>query len=422
MIVSGNIGEGHQSAAHAVAESLESVWPGCRIEIVESFAAVGVGSGPILRWLYRVAVGSTPGLQQLWYRAVSRCSAVRWFYGRVVGGWVARALAPRIAAGDPDAVLSTYPLATAGLARLRRAGTLTVPVTAVLCDVAPHAFWVYDGVDHYVVVDDEGAERMLDLAPDQPVTVVGPLVRRAFRTTPAASREQWDLPADAFVVLVSAGSMALGGLTEAVTAALASDERCIVVALCGRDHRTRLRLERLARSAPRLRVLGWVDEPAALTAVADVVVNNSGGVTAQEALACGRPLVMFRPLAGHGRDSAAVLARSGVAECCASPRCLTRVLRSLARDPAVSAAAQSRATRYAARHDLDELARTLAVGPSRGSRRLGHQHHAAPAATTATPVAAGSPLAPDRARRRAEGAAPTPAENSGPAAGRSADA
>ena len=51
-------------------------------------------------------------------------------------------MAPRVAAVDPDAVVSTYPLATAGLGRLRRTGALDVPVTAILSDVAPHAFWV----------------------------------------------------------------------------------------------------------------------------------------------------------------------------------------------------------------------------------------------------------------------------------------
>lgn len=361
MIVSGNIGEGHQSVAHAVAESLEATWPGCRVEIVETFAAMGGGSGPFLRWLYRVAVGVTPALQQLWYQAVGRSGALRWFYGSVVGWWAARALAPHLAAGEPDAVLSTYPLATAGLGRLRRAGALAVPVTAVLCDVAPHAFWVYGGVDRYVVVDDDGARRMLDLAPDCPVTVVGPMVRRVFRGPSAATREQWGLPAEAFVVLVSAGSLALDAMAQAVTAALGADERCVVVALCGRDTRTRRRLERLARTAPRLRVLGWVDDPSGVTALADVVVNNAGGVTAQEALACGRPLVMFRPLAGHGRDSAGVLAGAGVAERCEDAAALTRALRSLARDPAASASARQRAAEYAGRHDLDELARDMAV-------------------------------------------------------------
>lgn len=364
MIVSGDIGEGHQAAARAIGEALESAWPGCQVEIVETFTAMKGGSGPFLRWLYAVAVGFTPGLQQLWYQAVARSGVVRLFYRTVIGGWAARALTPHIAAADPQAIISTYPLATAGLARLRRAGALDVPVTAVLCDVAPHAFWVYEGADCYAVVDDAGRARMRHLAPATPVAVVGPVVRRAFRTSSAANRPRSEVPPEALVVLISAGFMALGGMSAAVVAALAADERCTVLALCGRNERARARLERLARTIPRLRVLGWVEDTAALTAAADVVVNNSGGVTAQEALACGRALVMFQPLAGHGRDCAAILARAGVAEYCADRDGLTRVLRAFARNPAALIDAQRRAARYAGRHDLDELARDITMRPS----------------------------------------------------------
>ena len=154
-----------------------------------------------------------------------------------------------------------------------------------------------------------------------------------------------------------------------VTAALAADQRCVVVALCGRNDRARRRLEGLARTAPRLRVLGWVEDTAGLTAAVDVVVNNAGGVTAQEALARGRALVMFRPLAGHGRDSALALARAGVAERCRNHRELTHLLRAYARDPARLDAAQRRAARYAGRHGLDDLAATLPRRPTHGPDR-----------------------------------------------------
>ena len=406
VIVSGDIGEGHQSAARAVAESLEESWPGCGVEIIETFVSMGGGSGPVLRWLYAIAVGVTPWLQQLWYESVARCGVVRWFYSRVLGGWAARALAARIAAIAPDAIVSTYPLASAGLGRLRRAGVLQVPVTAVLCDVAPHAFWIYGGVDRYAVVDDEGRERMRHLAPAAAVSVVGPVVRRAFRTPPTAVRARWGLPPDAMVVVISAGSLALGGVSVAVGAALAADERCVVVVLCGRDERTRARLERLARRTRRLRVLGWVEDTAGLTAVADVVVNNAGGVTAQEALACGRALVMFRPIPGHGRDSAAALARAGVATCCSDPEELTSVLGSFARDPGALAQAQRRAALYAAGHDLDELAGEVAMWPSPEPAGLVSVPAAGPRRTPSEAMAVAGSVSPSVGSDRASAVSP----------------
>ncbi|MEE3921714.1 hypothetical protein V2I01_36055 [Micromonospora sp. BRA006-A] len=39
--------------------------------------------------------------------------------------------------------------------------------------------------------------------------------------------------------------------------------------------------------------------PALMRAV-DVMVENAGGLTCQEALAAGLPVVTYRPIAGHG--------------------------------------------------------------------------------------------------------------------------
>src|SRR5262249_32949768 len=47
--------------------------------------------------------------------------------------------------------------------------------------------------------------------------------------------------------------------------------------------------------------LGWVPDMAALIRSSDVVVQNAGGLTVWEALACGVPVVSYRCVAGHGR-------------------------------------------------------------------------------------------------------------------------
>ena len=95
------------------------------------------------------------------------------------------------------------------------------------------------------------------------MTVRSALVGAPFRPVPddeaRAAREHLDLPADALVVVVTAGSLGLGGVAGAVRAALAADPRCHVVAVCGHDERARGRLRALqqkgglrAAAGPRL--------------------------------------------------------------------------------------------------------------------------------------------------------------------------
>ncbi|MBV9314506.1 MAG: glycosyltransferase [Pseudonocardia sp.] len=357
--MSASVGEGHNAAAQALAEALRRAAPGC---LVTEVAPMSDHAQAVTRRWYRLAVQVAPPLHQLWYWAVAHCRWVRWFYRAVAGARAGRALARQLAAARPDVTVSTYPLGTAGLAWLRRRGLTQVPVVAVLSDFAPHPFWVYPGVSRYAVLDEAGRDRMRTLAPGVPTEVCAPLVRPTFRPPSAretrSARERHGVPEDALSVLISCGSLGLGEVGPAVRAVLSAGPKVHAIVVCGRNQRLRSRLRRRFPDR-RLRVLGWVDDMAELMAAVDVVVNNAGGVTAAEALARGRALVLFRPVAGHGRDCARAMAEAGLVETGTRRRWLTGLLNQWVAHPELVRAAQRRAARHAGRHRLAETASSI---------------------------------------------------------------
>ena len=50
----------------------------------------------------------------------------------------------------------------------------------------------------------------------------------------------------------------------------------------------------------------------ALMSAADALVENAGGLTCMEAFAVGLPVITYKPIAGHGKDNAKMMARAGV--------------------------------------------------------------------------------------------------------------
>jgi UDP-N-acetylglucosamine:LPS N-acetylglucosamine transferase len=363
LLVAASIGEGHNSSAAALAFALRRIQPGCELRTVDTFALMGGGTGPFFRLAYRLAVQVLPMMHELWYQAVNRLGAFRWFYRRVVGARVGRALVGEVVSFRPHVVVSTYPLGTAGLSWLRDRGLLDVPVVALLSDFAPHAFWVYPGVDEYFVLSDDGRDAMCSIAPGARVTVCAPPVAPAFHPhTPdeiVLVRERAGIPQKALTVLVSCGAMGLGSVTAAVDAVLAAGYGCHVVVVCGRNYRLQATLRRRRPRTDRLLVLGWVEDMATLMASVDVVVNNAGGMTAAEALACGRGLVMFRPVAGHGRASAAAMAKAGLAVVCTQGQELTNLLARWMQQPLLLRAAQERAVAHATAHRLEQAAQAV---------------------------------------------------------------
>jgi UDP-N-acetylglucosamine:LPS N-acetylglucosamine transferase len=185
------------------------------------------------------------------------------------------------------------------------------------------------------------------------------------------ARERNSIPAGARAVLISAGALGLGSVRSAVRAVLAAGAPWHAVVVCGRNSSLASTLRATFGQDDRLRVLDWVDDMAGLMAGVDVVVNNAGGLTAAEALACGRALVLYNPIAGHGRDCAAELAASGLAEVGNRRRWLTGLLREWAAHPERLSRAQWRAREYAGARQLSDTARQIvATARPRATTRM----------------------------------------------------
>jgi UDP-N-acetylglucosamine:LPS N-acetylglucosamine transferase len=95
---------------------------------------------------------------------------------------------------------------------------------------------------------------------------------------------------------------------------------------------------------------------------ADVIATNGGGVTAAEAIRCRRLVIMFDPIAGHGRANAQLMASAGVALLCPKPHDLAAAVRRLASDAAAQADLLQAAQLDAVRRPEDDL-RDLAATP-----------------------------------------------------------
>ena len=372
LLVSATIGEGHNATARALEEAARRLWPDCEVRWLDALRVMGPGVGPLFRRIYVVNVESTPWLYDFFYAALWR---YRWFAEasrRFVGAWCGRLLRRKVRQVAPDLVVSTYPLGTAGLDWLRRRGELEVPLAAVVSDFSPHPFWVYSEVDTHLVMSGESLRELHRAQPDAVGEVsVPPVVSDFAPGDRRCARRHFGLPEDAFTVLISCGSLGFGSIERAARAALAVSEVGCVVVVCGRNERVRERLRESLGRDGRLQPLGWVREMATLTNAADVVVTNAGGATALEALACGRAVAMFEPIAGHGIANAELMTRAGLSDLCPTERELTRTLHDLAADPRKLGEREQRALDQISRGEFVDQVAALANTPRHtGPRRL----------------------------------------------------
>ncbi|GAA1264535.1 hypothetical protein GCM10009609_29670 [Pseudonocardia aurantiaca] len=336
LLVTGSLGAGHHAAARAVEERARVLWPGVEVTWTDTLDGMGPGTGKLFAAVYATCTRRLPLLYELYFRLLWHVRPFRAGTRAVIGAWSGRGVSRQIAAHRPDLVVATFPEGITGLGWLRRRGRLPVPAVALVADPAPHPLWADAALDLHLVTTSAAARMLQRAAPGAAAKVTAlPVVSSFAPPPPGPARER-------ALVYVSCGSLAFGDVPAACAAVL--DAGADVLVSAGRNTGVRARLDRVASSHPlgaRMRVVDWVDDPAAATRECDVVVTNAGGATALEALACARPLLLFAPIPGHGRANAALLADAGLARICPAPADLAAEVAALT-DPARRAAVSRR--------------------------------------------------------------------------------
>ncbi|MBU2667996.1 glycosyltransferase [Actinoplanes bogorensis] len=321
VIFSASIGAGHDGAARELSRRLTA--HGLDVVRHDFLDMLPARFGATLRDGYARQLRTVP---QSWGWLLAAMSGPRMATG-AAGLSAGLATTRMLAAIEPgaSAVVSTYPLASQVLGRLRRTGRLDVPVAAVMTDPSVHPLCVADGVDLHLAPGRSAADQIHAMA--APAVEVSPIVDPAFRPVRDraerdATRRRLGLPADEPLAVVIAGSWGVGDVA-ATAADIARGGSALPVVVCGRNDTLR---HRLAASGSAI-ALGWVDAMPELLRSADVVVHNAGGLSSVEAMASGVPVISYRCLPGHGTANAAVLQKAGLSPWPVTPDELNSELR-----------------------------------------------------------------------------------------------
>ncbi len=203
----------------------------------------------------------------------------------------------------PVAVLSVMPNFNALIRDACRAALPGVPFLVALTDLAdfPPHFWLEPGLDRVLVATDEAAHQAAraGLAPSAIVRTSGMILHPRFYGPDRgdagrrATRAELGFgPAD-FVIVLLFGGKGSPEIARLAPALLRQNEAWRILAVCGDNPALLARLAPLAaRSAGRLRALGFTDHlPDYLTA-ADLLVTKPGPGSLAEAFHCRLPVVL----------------------------------------------------------------------------------------------------------------------------------
>ena len=333
LVLTADIGEGHDLPARIIKADIEAEIPDAEVEIANGLEAMGRVVSAIVRGGSRITFRWMPWLFDIQYWLISRFAPTRWLAHHLNYALGAHGLMKLIAKHEPDAIVSTYPGVTAVLGMLRENRRLAIPVQSAITDLAGLRYWVHPGVDMHFVTHPESIEEVEKLAGPGSVEWTRPPISRDFLMprTRGDARKALGVPVHARLVLVSGGGWGIGDLEGAIGSALAGDDT-MVVCITGRNALAREKLEQRFAGNERVRILGFTDQMSDWMAAADAMVHATAGLTVLEAHIRGCPVVSYGFSAGHLRANNAAFERFGLAEVARSEHELESMLRHLSRE------------------------------------------------------------------------------------------
>ena len=362
LILTTDIGEGHDLPARQLAAAIASEAPGAEVRIEDGLEHMGRILTGVLKENSRAVFTAPPWLFDLQHWLAIRfkpTSALAQFFSVALGG---RGLLQLVREYRPDIVVSTYPGCTLTLAPLRRRGYMRVPLVSAITDLSQLRYWAWPGVDLHLITHPESEEEVRQIAGPTQVAWVRGLTSRGFTDPPDpdAGRRIFDLPDGVPVAVVSGGGWAVGDLASAVEVARSADLNLHVVVLCGRNDDVRQALELRFAHDPHVHVSGFTEHMNELFAAADVLIHSTAGLTVLEAYIRGCRVISYGWGIAHIKANNHAFERFGIARVAATREQLAGALRD------------------ALEHPRADLSETFAALPSAASAVLAAVPVAAP--------------------------------------------
>jgi processive 1,2-diacylglycerol beta-glucosyltransferase len=268
---------------------------------------------------YLEMLNKSPALYKFLYRQSEQGQSLSGWgkreFNRIVSLFSAPKLISYIDEFKPDAVVCTHAFPVGVIAYIKRKGHYHGPIIAAVTDFAMHSFYVFPGVDGYLVGDGSLIPECeaYDISATQ-IHATGIPIDTAFSGTfqPGELKKEFGLNPELPVLFLTGGGLGMGNLESSVRALCESIGNCQLLVIAGSNEKLQEQLNQLAPQMPcPVQVFGFVNDIQRYMAASDLFVGKPGGLSCAEATALGLPILMVDPLPGQEERNAQFIVGKG---------------------------------------------------------------------------------------------------------------
>lgn len=339
LIMSASTGGGHNRAARAIKEELESRtidnMP-IKCEIVDSLKLVNNTMDKVISRGYEKSAIYTPKAYGSVYRfSETNLASRNEFKGNPLTSLMARKFKHLLNDSKPDLIIGTHPFPMIALSTLKKHNHLNTlslgenfikpskvdvpPMISVLTDYTTHSTWIQNEIDYYIVGHEYVKELLVyEGVNGEKVKAFGIPVEKSFlnHRDKETVLTELGLSPDKLTVLLMGGSFGAGNIKETLEDLLTIDRDFQILVVTGRNEHLKDKLSKMLDSTiqnKNICLLGYTDKMNDILASIDVLISKPGGLTTTEALLNDVPMIVPYFIPGQEEENLDFLTNCGAA-------------------------------------------------------------------------------------------------------------
>ena len=339
LIMSASTGGGHNRAARAIKEELESRTidnMSIECEIVDSLKLVNNTMDKVISRGYEKSALYTPKAYGSVYRfSETTIASKNEFKTNPLTSLMARKFKHLLNESTPDLIIGTHPFPMIALSTLKKNNNIhslsrsesfykstkvdIPPMISVLTDYTTHSTWIQNEIDYYIVGHEYVKELLVYEGVDsEKVKAFGIPVEKSFLSHRDRDTvlTELGLSPEKLTVLLMGGSFGAGNIKETLEDLIAINRDFQILVITGRNEHLKDKLSKMLDSTihnKNICLLGYTNKMNDILASIDVLISKPGGLTTTEALLNDVPMIVPYFIPGQEEENLDFLTNCGAA-------------------------------------------------------------------------------------------------------------
>ncbi len=313
LILSSNMGQGHNSASKAIRQGLETLYGyDYFVEIIDFWELMNAFVNKFTLKTYENSTKFAPKF----YKFIFESTDAKWqmkLINQINYPFVISKVRKMFEDKNPDLIISTFPIWNYMIAEIWKQFKPAAPFLSVVTDsISIHHAWAIAKTDFNIVANEDTATSLMQLGVTRDkIKILGFPVRTEFMDKKDNRKETFSalgLNPDKFTVLFLPTAQSIKKNLKIMNELAENNKDRNLIVITGRDEKLKPKLKKFTDSGNTV-VLGWTDKMADYLKNCDLVITKAGGATVMECIACEKPMIITSIIPGQEEGNGELLKR-----------------------------------------------------------------------------------------------------------------